>query len=72
MNTTMTITFGPPLLSIPEFARQTGTTVKSVGMQCDKGHLPFIQHEPRGTRYINMAQLTQRCMEANADKQWNR
>ena len=47
-------------------------TVKSVvRTQCDKGHLPFIQHEERGTRYINMAQLTKRCMDANADKAWN-
>ena len=60
-----------PLLSIEEYARRTGITVASVRNQCDKGHLPFIQQETRGTRYINMVQLYKRCNEANAERVWN-
>jgi hypothetical protein len=59
------------MLSIPEFAKRTGITVESVKKQMDKGHLPFIQNELRGTRYINMLQLAKRCEEANTDKAWN-
>ena len=60
-----------PMLSIGEYARRTGVSIDSVRNQMEKGHLPFIQYEARGTRYINMVQLYQRCSEANADKQWN-
>ena len=41
----LTLLLDTPLLSIPEYARRSGTTVKSVSTQCDKGHLPFIQQE---------------------------
>ena len=68
----MTLSLDSPMLSLEEYARRTGVTVVSVRKQCEKGHLPFIQCEDRGTRYINMVQLTQICMEANADKAWNR
>jgi hypothetical protein len=67
----MTLSLDTPLLSLGEYARRTGISVESVRKQMDKGHLPFIQHENRGTRYINMLQLTQRCADANADKAWN-
>jgi hypothetical protein len=67
----MTFAIDTPMLSIEEYARRTGVTVISVRKQCEKGHLPFIQCEERGTRYINMVQLTQRCLEANAGKPWN-
>ena len=67
----MTLSLDTPMLSLEEYARRTGITVVSVRKQCDKGHLPFIQCETRGVRYINMVQLTQRCAEANSDKHWN-
>lgn len=68
---TMTLSLDTPLLSLDEYASRTGISVDSVRKQMEKGHLPFIQHENRGTRYINMVQLTQRCAEANNDKPWN-
>lgn len=58
----MTLAIDVPMLSIPEYARRSGTTVESVKKQCDKGHLPFIQNEPRGTRYINMVQLDRKSV----------
>jgi len=67
----LTLSLDSPLLSITEYATRTGITIDSVRKQMEKGHLPFIQHEARGTRYINMVQLTQRCAEANSDKAWN-
>ncbi|MBL4831294.1 MAG: hypothetical protein JKY55_15585 [Aliivibrio sp.] len=67
----MTLSLDAPLLSIAEYAKRSGTSVDSVKKQCDKGHLPFIQHEQRGKRYINMVQLMKRCEEANAGKGWN-
>ncbi len=67
----MTLSLDTPLLSLDEYASRTGISVDSVRKQMEKGHLPFIQHENRGTRYINMVQLTQRCAEANNDKPWN-
>lgn len=67
----MTLSIDAPLLSIDEYARRVGITTESVRKQCEKGQLPFIQAEQRGTRYINMVQLTQRCAEANSDKPWN-
>lgn len=67
----LTLAIDVPLLSIPEYAKRSGATVESVKKQCDKGHLPFIQNEPRGTRYINIVQLMKRCEEANAAKPWN-
>ncbi|WP_022940085.1 hypothetical protein [Psychromonas hadalis] len=67
----MTLSLDVPMLSIAEYAKRTGISVDSVKKQCVKGQLPFIQTELRGTRYINMVQLTQRCAEANADKAWN-
>ncbi len=60
-----------PMLSLGEYARRVGITVESVRNQCDKGHLPFIQKERNGRRYINMVQLYQQCQQANADKRWN-
>jgi hypothetical protein len=59
------------MLSIEEYARRTGVSIDSVRKQCEKGHLPFIQAERRGRRYINMVLLTQRCLDANAEKPWN-
>jgi hypothetical protein len=67
----MTLSLDTPLLSLSEYASRTGISIDSVRKQMEKGHLPFIQHEVRGTRYINMVQLTQRCAEANSDKRWN-
>lgn len=67
----MTLSLDTPMLSIDEYARRTGVSIDSVRKQMEKGHLPFIQNGTRGTRYVNMVQLTQRCAEANADKQWN-
>ena len=67
----MTLSLDTPLLSLHEYAKRTGISVDSVRKQCMTGQLPFIQHETRGTRYVNMVQLTQRCAEANADKAWN-
>lgn len=69
---TMTLSLDTPMLSLDEYARRTGITVNVVRKQCESGMLPFIQHETRGTRYINMVQLYQLCEEANADKAWNR
>ncbi|WP_019615116.1 hypothetical protein [Psychromonas ossibalaenae] len=68
----MTLSFGPPLLSLEEYARRTGITIDSVRNQIIKGQLPFIQHGTRGTRYINMVQLTQLCLEANTDNPHNK
>lgn len=68
----LTLSLDTPLLSLSEYATRTGISIDSVRKQMEKGHLPFIQHETRGTRYINMVQLTQKCAEANADKAWNR
>ncbi|WP_220485913.1 hypothetical protein [Psychromonas sp. SR45-3] len=67
----MTIALDVPLLTIPEYARRSGATINVVRKQCDNGQLPFVQNGTGGTRYINMVQLTQRCMDANADKAWN-
>lgn len=68
----ITLALDAPMLSLDEYARRTGISVESVRKQCDKGHLPFIQKEAKGTRYINMVQLYQQCNDANADKRWNR
>lgn len=68
----LTLSIDTPLLSIDEYARRTGISVNSVRNQCEKGHLPFIQCEQRGSRYINMVQLYQMCNEANEDKPHNR
>ncbi len=68
----MTLSLDTPLLTLPEYARRSGATVNVVRKQCENGQLPFIQNGTGGTRYINMVQLTQRCMEANADKPHNR
>ena len=68
----LTLSLDAPLLTIEEFARRTGATVLSVGKQCERRQLPFIQYEAGGRRYINMVQLTQLCDKANANKKWNK
>ncbi len=67
----MIVSFDTPMLSLSEYARRTGITVDSVRNQILQGQLPVIQHETRGTRYINMVKLTEFCMEADADKPHN-
>ena len=67
----MVLAIDAPLLAISEYARRAGITSESVEKQCEKGHLPFVQHTPRGTRYINMVQLMKRFEEANVNKPWN-
>lgn len=67
----LTLSLDTPLLTIAEYARRSGMTINVVRKQCESGQLPFIQNGTNSTRYINMVQLTQRCMEANADKAWN-
>ncbi|QUM81694.1 hypothetical protein HWV01_16090 [Moritella sp. 5] len=66
----ITIAFDTPIVSIPKFAKITGQTECAVAAQMDRGALPFIQHQPRATRFVNMLKLTQICEESNADKPW--
>jgi len=66
----ITLAIDSPVLTIEEFSRRSGTTKRSIGTQMDRGQLPFIQHEPRGTRYVNMIALHKMADAANADKPW--
>lgn len=67
----ITIAVDSPILSIEEFAKRTGQTECAVANQMNKGTLPFIQSQPRATRFVNVIQLSKICEEANADKPWN-
>ncbi len=67
----ITLALDTPLLSIAEFAKRSGITIRSVQKQCETGQLPVIQRGVRGIRYINMVQLTQRCAESNSNEPWN-
>ena len=64
----ITIALDSPVLSIPEFAKRTGQTKEAIASQMDSGALPFIQHQFRATRFVNMLKLAQICEESNADK----
>lgn len=66
----ITITVDSPVLSIPEFARRTGQTECAVAAQMDRGALPFIQYQPRASRFVNIITLIKICEESNADKPW--
>ena len=66
----ITIAVDSPILSIPEFAKRTGQTECAVAAQMDRGAIPFIQHQPRATRFVNILKLAQICQESNVDKPW--
>jgi len=59
-----------PLMSIPKYAKETGQTECAVAAQMDRGVIPFTQHQPRATRFVNIAKLTVTCLESNNDKPW--
>lgn len=59
------------IVSIPKFAEDTGQTEAAIAAQMDRGTLPFIQHQHRGSRFVNMVKLAEICSESNNDKPWN-
>lgn len=61
----ITISFDAPILSIPEFAKRTGQTEDAIAMQMRRGAIPFIQHQPRATRFVNMVKLAEICSESD-------
>lgn len=51
-----------PLLTLEEYAKRTGQTIDSVKDQARRHFLPIVQKEARGLRFVNMVELTQRCL----------
>ncbi|CAM3062423.1 hypothetical protein [Moritella viscosa] len=70
MSTTIVIQLKSPAVSIEEFATDSGQTVCAVTAQMDRGFIPFIQQKHRSLRLVNVAKLTQMCLESNNDKPW--
>lgn len=53
------------IVSIPKFAKDTGQTELAISAQMERGSLPFIQHQPRATRFVNMVKLAEICSESD-------
>ena len=68
--TTSNFNIDTPLVTIDEYSRRSGMTKRSIGTQMDRNQIPFIQYEPRGTRYVNMLAIHKMADIANEDKPW--
>jgi len=61
----MQVHIDAPYLSVEEYARRTGLSVRAVRDRCIRGQLPVQPREKDGERYmINVAFLTKQALEA--------
>lgn len=62
-----------PFLSIEEYAKRTGVSVRTVRNDMESGLIPFYQRHRKAKRLVNMVQLTQMAASQGAELEpWNR
>lgn len=66
----MAIVITTPIVSAEQFAADNGMTKTAVNAQMDSGILPVYQVKKRGSRYINLVALAERCKELAEDFPW--
>lgn len=61
-----------PFLSIPEYAKRTGLSVRTVRDDMESGLIPFYQRARKSKRLVNMVALTQMAAsQAETPEPWN-
>jgi hypothetical protein len=61
-----------PFLSIEEYAKRTGLTVRTVRNDMEAGLIPFYQRHRKTKRLVNMVQLTQMAASHSVEVEpWN-
>jgi len=61
-----------PFLSIPEYAKRTGLSVRTVTDDMESGLIPFYQRARKSKRLVNMVALTQMAATAaETPEPWN-
>lgn len=59
----LTITMPAPYCTIEEWAERTGMTIRSIDEKMKKGHIAYVQHVPRGDRYVNVIAELSKSLE---------
>lgn len=61
-----------PFLSIPEYAKRTGLSVRTVTDDMESGLIPFLQRKRKAKRLVNMVALAQMAATSSANPEpWN-
>ena len=61
-----------PFLSIPEYAKRTGLSVRTVRDDMESGLIPFYQRARKSKRLVNMVALAQMAAsQVNNPEPWN-
>lgn len=69
---TIAILIDTPFLSIPEYAKRTGLSVRTVTEDMETGLIPFYQRMRKSKRLVNMVALAQMAATAaESPEPWN-
>jgi len=61
-----------PFLSIPEYAKRTGLSIRTVRDDMESGLIPFYQRARKSKRLVNMVALAQMAASHSAEVEpWN-
>lgn len=61
-----------PFLSIPEYAKRTGMSVRTICDDMESGLIPFYQRKRKSKRLVNMVALAQMAAASSANPEpWN-